>query len=280
MTTPPPQHSHEPDHALDRYLDNLMPPTERVEFDQRLVAEPELKTELQRQRCVDAALGRYALPPSPEAVLAAIRRHIEAGQPSDAEGAEADRTPGRRIRPAPAWRRLAIAAVLLLGVFGAWQVYLALTATSGNYDPGPHRTLIQAYQATLDKGFHSDWTCRDDAEFALTFFDQFGQMLSMNPPLPDGTEALGLEYYDILSRKTIGMLTRVDGEPAMIFIDRLENDHKAVVPPVEAGKHIFRRELGDLVLYEVTPLDHPGLVNHLRQPTEIPSGEGPHGPGQ
>jgi len=275
MTTLPPQHSREPDLAVDRYLDNLMSPTERADFDRRLAAAPELMAEVQRQRSVDAVLRHYAKPPSPEVVLAAIRHHIEAGERA---GGAVGETPGPRLGLRPGWRRLAVAAVLLLGLLGAWQVYRALTPTSGNYDPGPHRTLVQAYQATVDKGFHSDWTCRDDAEFALTFFDQFGQMLSMNPPLPDHTLALGLEYYDILSRKTIGMLTRVSEQPVMIFIDRLENDKQAV-PPIEEGKHIFRRELGDLVLYEVTPLNHPGLLHHLRQPTEIPKGEGPHDPG-
>lgn len=277
MITPPSEHPPDPDTTVDRYLDNLMPPSERAEFERRLTAEPELTAEVQRQQSVDAALRGYSQPPAPDAVLAAIRSHIEGAQRPGAAAGEAQPL---RFRATPAWRRFAVAAVLLLGVFGAWQMYRVFTTPSGVYDPGPRRSLVQAYQATLDKGFHSDWTCRDDAEFAKTFFDQFGQMLSMNPPLPDNTKALGLEYYNILSRKTIGMLTRVEGEPAMIFIDRLENDDKTTVPPVEAGKHIFRRELGDLVLYEVTPLDHPGLIDHLRQPTEIPRGEGPHGPGQ
>ena len=278
MTTPPPQQAHDQDDSVDRFLDHLMPPAERVGFERRLAAEPGLMAEAQRQREVDAALRGYAQAPSPSVVLEAIRRHIEASHRTP--GAEAQAAPTPRLRSIPAWRRLAVAAVLVLGVVGAWQIYHAFTAARGTYDPGPHRTLLQAYQATVDNGFHSNWTCRDDAEFALTFFDQFGQMLSMNPPLPAQTLALGLEYFDILSHKTIGMLARVNEQPVMIFIDRLENDDQSAVQSVEAGKHIFRRELGDLVLYEVTPLDHPGLVNHLRQPTEIPRGEGPHAPGR
>ena len=252
--------------ALDRYLDNLLSPEERREFEQRLEREPDLALRLATQRRVDAALGEYARPPSPQRVLAAI---VAAPLP----GAEPIARIGSRTWP----RRLAIAAVLILGVFGAWQVLQVLRSdTKGNYDVGPHRSLFQAYHDTVDAGFESDWTCRDDAEFALTFYHRFGQMLSMNPPLPQNAEALGLEYFDILTPKTIGMLTRIDDQPVMIFVDRLDHDQPA--PQAPQGLQLFRRTLGELVLYEVSPLTEPGLIDHLRQPEQLPSGESPPPP--
>lgn len=275
MTTPPSQQPPlEPGDAVDRYLDQLMSPPERAEFERRLAQDPELAAHIHRQQQVDTVLRQYGRAPSADRVLRGIREHIAALPAADAPV----QPPQFRIGPTPAWRRLAFAAVLVLGLIGVWQVALVLTAgPTGKYETGPHRTMIQAYRDTVDGGFKASWVCDNDAVFAMVFKDTFGQMLSMNLPLPAQTKANGLNYFDIFSEKTVGMLGEVSGQPVMIFIDRLKND-EGNQPSVQDGLHVFRRSLGTLVLYEVTPLDQPGLLNHLVIPERLPDGTGPNPP--
>lgn len=213
MTTPPSSHGPEQVALLDAYLDDLLAPRERAEFENRLAAESDLAEAVAFQRRLDESLARYAAPPD------------------------------------------------------------------GTYPVGPHRTMAEAYRHTVEEGFTSKWVCRDDREFALVFLDQFGDMLSMNFPLPTGVEALGLKYFDAISPRTISMLARVEGEPVMVFVDRLERDHDTVrdVPP---GLTLHRRELGALVLYEITPHEEPTVIFHLQRPETLPEGGAPDGPGQ
>jgi hypothetical protein len=72
----------------------------------------------------------------------------------------------------------------------------------------------------------------------------------------------GLTYCGGLSRYTTTMLARVDGSPVMMFVDRADADTHPVLP-VNSKLHLFRKELGPLVLYELTPLDHPHVMENL-----------------
>ncbi len=59
------------------------------------------------------------------------------------------------------------------------------------------------------------------------------------------------------------MLARVDESPVMVFIDRASADNHRAQPPAETGPHMFRQELGSLVLYELTLLRRAGVMDYL-----------------
>ncbi len=260
---------HDRGDALDRYLDGLMSVEERSAFEARLAEDAALADEIERQRRIDESLNRYSQPPAPDRVLAAIRKHIETAGDDEARAVQSP--PQMKLRLPAAWRRFAVAAALLLGIVGLWQIATIMTGSpEGAYDSGPHRSLMQAYRHTVDSGFKEEWVCSDDAVFAMVFKDAFGQMLSMNLPLPAGVDAKGLNFFNIYSKQTIGVLALVEGEPVMVFVDRLENEDNEPPPQPDAGLHVFRRELGSLVLFEVTPLDEPALVEHLTAPDRLP----------
>jgi hypothetical protein len=73
-----------------------------------------------------------------------------------------------------------------------------------------------------------------------------------------------------MSRYTTTMLARVDDQPVMVFVDRKENQEEDVIPPApNSGLHLFRKDLGDLVLYEVTPFDQARVIDFL-YPADVP----------
>jgi hypothetical protein len=59
------------------------------------------------------------------------------------------------------------------------------------------------------------------------------------------------------------MLARVNGLPVMVFVDRANADTHPTLPSGENKLHLFRKELGPLVLYELTPLDRPNVSDYL-----------------
>ena len=56
------------------------------------------------------------------------------------------------------------------------------------------------------------------------------------------------------------LATRVDTK-VVVFIDRRKNDRTLREPG--GGKHLFRKETGDLVLYEISPLNEPIVLPAL-----------------
>ena len=64
------------------------------------------------------------------------------------------------------------------------------------------------------------------------------------------------------------MFARVDDQPVMVFVDRKENQEEEVIPPApNSGLHLFHKDLGNLVMYEVTPFDRCGVMDFLYRPT-------------
>jgi hypothetical protein len=125
--------------------------------------------------------------------------------------------------------------------------------------------------AQAETGSLDPWQCADDEEFADTFRNHLGQRLVLSA-LPDGARALGLAYCHSLSPQSICLVGEVDGRTVVVLVDRVEADRPQARPNVLLN--LFRREVGRLVLYEITPHDRPALLEHLEDPGRSGSGGG------
>jgi hypothetical protein len=252
----------QPDALLDLYLDGLMDEDQRLAFERDLADDPAQQEEVLRQDEVNASLRRMMTPPAPERLRDLLN------------GSEEPRTEDpspRRTRRAPdrlrLFRPLAIAASVMLCVLGGWMIWTALgpgPRTPDPYAPQPWRSMQTVYEEKIDTGFRPDWVCRTDDEFQDTFRRQLGQRLLMGE-LPRGTAMLGLAYSNTITPWTISMLGETDGQRVIVFIDRLEEDKGPSVPQ-DSDLNVFRRELGKLVLYELSPLQEPRMVQHFYDP--------------
>lgn len=70
-----------------------------------------------------------------------------------------------------------------------------------------------------------------------------------------------------LGPSTLILLAKVDQEDVMVLMEREKFDRRLKLPK-ESGLNIFRREMNGVVMYEVTPLDAPRVLDAmtLRQP--------------
>jgi hypothetical protein len=114
------------------------------------------------------------------------------------------------------------------------------------------------YNRKIAEGFVPEWRCESDQEFIRTFQHQLYQPLLLMTP-PRGHQMGGLGYANILSPYSVYMVAHAGEERVIVFVDRLEADQN--LPPLtDPELKRFRREIGELVLYELTPLDEPRFL--------------------
>jgi hypothetical protein len=239
---------------LDLYLDGLLSGAELASFEEQIKRDPQLAAQVQAQRRIDESLRRVLVapsaPPAPGKVYS-LRPSLLG-----------------RMRRSP-W--VAIAAVLIIGisVWRVWDVYFAHPGDDKMYAiGGAPRTMDTIYKVEKDRGFVPMWKCRDDKEFATTFWKSLGSALTFRDP-PPNVDSLGLSYGNTigLSPKTVYMLFKINGREVIVFIDKKSVDRNPKV--TTPGLNLFRRETGEFVLYEMTPLDRPMVFDKF-QPYEMP----------
>ncbi|HEV8606735.1 MAG TPA: hypothetical protein VGQ99_15275 [Tepidisphaeraceae bacterium] len=253
---------------LDLYCDGLLAGDELRAFEEQLARDPQLRAQVDAQRKIDASLRRVLVAPA-----APVVSKIASSAPSGgADTPGGSGTPARhpfihRIRRSP-W--IAIAAVLIIGlsVWRVWDTYYAHHTEDPIYIASAPRTMDTIYKVEKDRGFVPMWVCRNDKEFATTFWKNLGSALTFRNA-PPNVASLGLSYGNTvgLSPKCVYMLFKINGREVIVFIDRKQNDGtpKLSTP----GMNLFRREAGEFVLYEMTPLDRP-MVYDKFEPFDMP----------
>src|SRR5438128_378127 len=227
---------------IDAYLDGLLTDQERDEFLREMGAGGQLQAEIELQSQIDASLAQvFAAPQVPEHLLQQLRESATAAQLTSHDR--------RRWLKTAA---LVAAATIVWATFG-WYFFANRTEWR-HYNPNlPLETI---YEKCVADGFRPKWICEDKHEFASTFLARQGQALLL-ADMPPGTKMEGLTYCGGISRYTTTMLARIDGSPVMVFIDRASADTHPTLPPRELTLHLFRKLLGTLVIYELTPLNEP-----------------------
>jgi hypothetical protein len=239
------------DLKLQAYLDGQGSEQARAEAAREIAANPEVQKEIELQARIDDSLRRaFKVPDGP----------VTLTLPTDAVVAIKSRLRRRRF----AIIGLATAATVAWAILG-WQ-FFRNREDAPNYDP--NRPFAEIYEEQVAKGFKPIWVCEDDREFASTFEKRQGQAMLL-ADMPEGTKMEGLTYCGGISRYTTTMLARVDGKPVMILVDRASADTHPSPPPAGSGLHLFRKELGSLVIYELTPLDQPAVMDYLKL-AEVP----------
>lgn len=241
-------------HRMEAYLDGRMTEQDRLDFEHRIGTDPDLRAEVERQHAIDAALRRVLDPPPPRRLDALVDEVMR----------RADRARPRRVLP--------VAAAVAAAALGALLIWQTLGVRGGRgYEAPPWRSLETVYRDEAAGSFEPRWVCETDAEFAAIFGDRFGQRLLLRD-LPGGVESVGLSYCHSLSTGTTYLLARAGGSPVVVFVDRIERDHRPA--PLSPDLHLHRRTIGQLVLYEVSTQESPVLLDRFYDPDAV-RGPGP-----
>ena len=247
----------QPDTRLDSYLDDGMTPDERAAYQRETKSDEAVRDQVELQQDIDQSLRRLFAPPSADRVTAGI---------ADVRQSKSHKLPAPATRDWGAVpRRLAAAAAIVAGLFGGWLTWNALQPSSVSNPYGPWRSIEVVYADSVANDMEPEWTCDTESEFADSIRSHFGQAAVIPFELPDGIAALGLAYCNSISRRTVYLLAEVNDEPVIVFIDRVEADPGQTMDE-SSGLNLFNRRLGLLVLYELSPLEEPALLQLFYDP--------------
>jgi anti-sigma factor RsiW len=251
------EHRQDNEARIDAYLDGSLTAIEMEQFERAMNGSETLAALVHCSRDISASLRRMFEPP---AVPDWVRSSAGLAGSAERRAEPAVRqVPAVRQRDAGASgsrRRLALAACIAIVVSGAVLGWFKLRpTTSGAYDSAQWRTLAQVYADLDGPQFVPD----SQAQFASMFAGRFGQAILFDDAAPDAS-VQGIAFCHSISRDTVCLFGSAGGRKALVFVDRLERDTRPQVPP-DSGLYVFRRELGDLVLYEVSQNDRAKLLN-------------------
>ena len=238
-----------PNERLEAYLDDQLAAEQRQEFEKELQTNEQLRREVALQQQVDASIKRlFSAPAPPSDILELAQR----------QGAsiEVVQVPGHDAKRRKWLLTAAALAASVVWLYAGWRIYQSAT------DDGYRQIALQdIYQDCVAEGFQPDWVCEDDRQFAETFHSRQGQALLLEE-IPGG-EMVGLAYLPGITRRTTAMLARVEDKPVLVFVDRLSRDTRPSRPSWMSGLKLFRKQLNDLVFYEITPLGEPRVMDYF-----------------
>lgn len=217
----------DPASLLDAYLDGVLSPAERAEFEAALRNRPDLRAQVEAQGMIDASIHRVA-----------------AWEPAER---------ARRVR-GPRW--YAAAAGILLAVAAAlWFLAPRLIETR----------VESLYRTTLATGFQPQMECTTDEQFRAWVWQNYRQGLAPAPDHP-GVEFVGWTYSDILGPYSAVLLAREHGREVLVLMQRVERV-KGYEPmgPIFSGLRMRRRDVGMLRLYEVSRVGGAQVLDVLRE---------------
>ncbi len=237
--------SHDMTERLDRYLDDSLSGPELAAFEAQAASDPSLRAEIDRQRRIDASLRRSFAPVAVAAAQSAV-----SGPSRDVLG---------RIR----WV-VAAAAVIAIGTALAWPTLFPSHADSSKPTivGKPRLSAPDAsYEEILAQGFHPYTVCENDAQFADYTRTRFDQPLVVKDPT--GIQVVGWVYEQrVLSTSTLSLLVKDGADKIVVFLDRKGQDRQLAIAP-DSKLHLFRAEVGNVVMYEVTPRDAASVLPRI-----------------
>lgn len=232
---------------IERMLDQRDDPAIRRELEALARSNPEAREALQMQDRIDASLTRLATAPSADILVARLR-----------QAAPAALKQSQRRDVARQVRGLAAAAVLLLAAGGYW-----LWNRPAARPTPPPMTVVSAYDREKAGGFSPYEVCRDPSAYRKTFENRLGQGL-IATAMPSTVDPIGWSYGPAVSVNSIFLMANVEKKQVLVVFDRLADDRPQ--PKAAHGLNIYRREVDQLVLYEVSPLDKSYIIDKFLTP--------------
>src|SRR5690606_6514775 len=141
----------------------------------------------------------------------------------------------------------------LVGIAAVLALTFAGLYVSGWIDPGAFlgasKGLIgpqEVYERKVATGFNPDWVCENDQQFLDRTKELWGESLLVRST--DDVKVVGWSYYEpVLSDANAILLTRVDGKPVIVVMDRKKHD-RTLKATKSSGLNVFHKVVGGVAM--------------------------------
>lgn len=241
---------------IDAYLDGELQGPDLSAFEVALASDVALQAEVNAQRSIDESLARLFERddpvPLPAGAVASTLGESPLRLVGDPAGPAVEAAPRRR--PRVWWAAAAMLAAACVGLYVTGAIDIARLFDARNSVIGPE----VVYERKVRTGFLPDWVCENDEQFIQVTRDMWGESFLVSST--DDVKIVGWSYYEpVLSAQTAILLATVNNKQVIVAIDRKDND-RSVTLPSSSGLKKYRKVVGNLVFYEISPLDEPRVL--------------------
>ena len=207
-------------------MDGQLSPADRARVERALVTNPGAQEQVRLQGEINASLERLFGP-----------------------------APARALSfPAPRRRLLwPLAAAIIMAGAGIWAAFFRTAPAAGS---GP---LAAIYHAQVDAGFIPKEVCTTRDEFARWVQTYYTQPL-YPAAVHDGVEFVGWSYAPAIGKNSGVLLAKVRGREVIVVLDRKVLERQQFTVAGDPSLHLFRKQFGAIVLYEVSPFDQAAIL--------------------
>jgi hypothetical protein len=250
---------------LDAYLDGQLSGAELSAFEARLARDPARAGARDAQRRIDGGLtGLFVVPPFIPLPLN--------GQPPG--GTNGHPTNGHPVSPAapagaapagagaPGWAGIKSALLSTKGLLAGLALLAALLGAGGwlaclHFTPDANRqlTFAEIYQRQLHTAPNGNV---DRSQVESLASETVGYAIRIKEH-PANLKFVSMSQAHVLSPRTFVLQASYEGQDMLLLADRACEDLPAAGH--NCGMHQYRREVGGVVFYELSPFDKPMLLN-------------------
>lgn len=169
-----------------------------------------------------------------------------------------------RGRRAMWMRRLGVAACLMLGLFGVWNIWNHVSSMlPRSYQAQPVVEVGHMYRQFVDNGFQPTSDCAVDASGRWIVPDTpMTVQLTDADALGLGIELLGTSRRDDVQVASPMLLLHVNGEPVVLFAGSASHWYAATSACSE-HLHLHHRRVAQFNVYELSPHASPAVLSHI-----------------
>jgi hypothetical protein len=252
--------------SLDAYLDGQLSGGELSAFEARLARDPALARARDAQRRIDGGLrGLFVVPPFIPLPLngqppGGPNGHPTNGHPANGHPVSPATPAGTGAAAGHGWAGVKSAILTAKGLLAGLTLVAALLGAGGwlaylHFTADRQLTFAEVYQRMVHA---APGGTVDRSQVESVASDTVGYAIRMKEQ-PANLKLVSMSQAHVLSPRTFVLQARVDGQDMLLLADRACED--APLAGRGCGMHQFRREVGGVVFYELSPFDEPMLLN-------------------
>lgn len=250
---------------LEMYLDGMMSESECDAFLKRYDPVKLQEAQASQDQIDDSLRSMFQFEPLDSAQVQDLTRKAFQSDLSASDVAEPSLPVELKEREPATGQSFALAA-LAASILAVISVGIWWMNSRSPVDPYfTNRPVASLYQETVQAGFQPYYHCKDEQRFKDTFKFRIGKTVHLaKSEMPEGTRMLGLSYLGGTSRQSIAMLSEVDGQQVIVFVDRNDSSQPDVSTEGTEGLNVFVIERDGLVFAEVSPFKEAKLIQYLQ----------------